>query len=187
MLEFAYYWLAVTGISEVIISIIKRSSKSTREKAGDQNSLLWIWVSAFLGATLSILGRENSESYLSSTIPFEWIGLCVAVVGAIFRWLAIALLKKAFTVDLSISIDHKLRTDGLYTYVRHPSYLGLFMNFMGIGIALNNAISLVVLVLPISIALVNRIRIEERLLTENFGEDYLSYKDQTWALLPFVY
>ena len=61
------------------------------------------------------------------------------------------------------------------------------VNFVGIGLAMNNLLSLVALVLPITFALLNRIKIEEKLLVENFDESYRYYKAKTWALFPLIY
>ena len=46
-----------------------------------------------------------------------------------------SILEKEFTVDVSIARNHHLKKDGLYSCVRHPSYLGLVLIVLGISIA----------------------------------------------------
>ena len=55
------------------------------------------------------------------------IGVALAVVGFVIRWAAIFSLGKFFTVDVEISDQHRLKTEGIYKIVRHPSYLGLVL------------------------------------------------------------
>ncbi|MHB8854810.1 MAG: methyltransferase family protein, partial [Ignavibacteriaceae bacterium] len=70
---------------------------------------------------------------------------------------------------------------------RHPSYLGMLLSFFGLGIRVSNLISIIVLLIPITFVLVNRIQIEERALNDTFGNDYLEYCKGTWKLIPWVY
>ena len=115
------------------------------------------------------------------------IGLVIVIIGIFIRWATILQLNKAFTVDVAISVDHKLKTDGLYSLVRHPSYSGMLLNYLGLSIAMNSWYSILVLNIPIILVLQYRIYIEEKLLTESFGEEYLNYKKRTKRIIPFIY
>jgi len=76
---------------------------------------------------------------------------------------------------------------GLYRVVRHPSYLGLLMVFVAIGIHSRNLIGFVVAVVPTTAALIYRIQVEEQALQEAFGEEYAQYSQVTKRLVPGVY
>jgi protein-S-isoprenylcysteine O-methyltransferase Ste14 len=85
-------------------------------------------------------------------------------------------VKKGFTVDVSISQHHQLKNDGLYKNIRHPSYLGLVMQFLGLSLLFNSWLTLLIITIPVFLALANRIKIEEELLSSAFGEEYENYK-----------
>jgi protein-S-isoprenylcysteine O-methyltransferase Ste14 len=61
------------------------------------------------------------------------------------------------------------------------------LSFIGFGIALNNWISLILVTSAITAAFIMRIRIEEKTLIEQFGTEYIEYKKETYALIPFLY
>ena len=70
------------------------------------------------------------------------------------RPVAIRTLGKHFTYTLSIVDDHRIVDTGIYRLVRHPSYLGSLMCLLGLGVALENWISLIIVVVVPLIAIV---------------------------------
>ena len=109
------------------------------------------------------------------------------LLGIIFRLYAIKTLGRYFTVNVTIREGHKIIKQGLYKYLRHPSYTGSLLSFVGFGISLNNWVSFLIVMIPVTASFIRRMNIEERALTEQFGEEYITYKKQTWRLLPFIY
>jgi protein-S-isoprenylcysteine O-methyltransferase Ste14 len=73
---------------------------------------------------------------------------------------------------------------GPYRWVRHPSYSGLIVFFVGVGLALSNWASLIVLALVQSAGLLERIYSEEQALLAGLGEDYRRYAATRRRLLP---
>jgi len=76
---------------------------------------------------------------------------------------------------------------GIYRHVRHPSYSGLLLAFVGLGLAFGNWVSLAVMLGPIVAALLYRIHIEEIVLLEALGREYAEYCKATRRLVPGVY
>ena len=76
---------------------------------------------------------------------------------------------------------------GLYGVVRHPSYTGLLLRYLGFGLALANWLSAALVFLPLLCATVYRIRVEEKALLEHFGEEYAAYAGATKRLVPGIY
>ena len=109
------------------------------------------------------------------------------LLGIGFRLLAIKQLGRFFTVDVTIRENHQLLQTGFYKYLRHPSYTGSLLTFFGFGISLNNWLGLGIVILPTVITMLYRIRIEEKVLTEQFGKSYLEYSSKTKRLIPFIY
>ena len=96
-------------------------------------------------------------------------------------------LKSYFTADVAIHHDQKLKTDGVFSKVRHPSYSGGLLTFLGLGLTLGNWISLLIVFLPVLGAFLYRINIEEKTLMDNFKEEYIDYQKKTKKLIPFIY
>src|SRR5690348_17282812 len=71
------------------------------------------------------------------------------IAGMLFRWTAIRTLGRFFTVDVAVHEGHAVVDSGPYRLVRHPSYTGLLLAFAGLGLAFQNWISLLALLLPV--------------------------------------
>jgi protein-S-isoprenylcysteine O-methyltransferase Ste14 len=171
-------------VSEVVLSRVRPSS--TMEQ--DRNSLWVLYVtiglSISVGVTVAMFGigaYPISEIWRS--------GLCVGflLIGAVIRWVAIRQLGKHFTVGVEVQSDHQLHQTGLYKRVRHPSYTGLMLEFIGLSFYFGSWASHLVIVLPITMALAYRIHVEERALLGGFGKEYEEYSTRTARLIPGIW
>jgi len=172
-------------VSEVILSVIKRSID---DEKSDKSSLKIIWVTIVVSIMAGVFLKNIEIGNLNFNHSlFYYFGTFMIVFGIIIRWWAILTLKKSFTVNVSVSKNQKLTTIGIYNYVRHPAYTGSLISFLGLGIAFNSWISIFVIILPIFLAFLNRITVEEKLLVENFGEEYHQYCEKTKRLIPYIY
>jgi protein-S-isoprenylcysteine O-methyltransferase Ste14 len=95
-------------------------------------------------------------------------------------------LGRRFSGLVAIQPGHRLVTGGMYRVIRHPSYLGLFVNALGWGLAFRAGVGVLIAVLMLLVVLA-RIAAEERLLQETFGAEYDAYRARTWRLIPYVY
>lgn len=107
--------------------------------------------------------------------------------GLIFRWWAIITLGRFFTVDVTIEKHHELVERGPFRWVRHPSYTGALVAFVGWALTLQNWAAILVVLVPIFIAFVRRMNVEEHALTEALGDRYRDYIRRTKRLVPGVY
>jgi protein-S-isoprenylcysteine O-methyltransferase Ste14 len=87
---------------------------------------------------------------------------------------------------LVIREDHQLITHGIYRFTRHPVYLGVIIALIGVPVFTSSLYGLLTMSVLIPIFL-NRIRMEERLLSEEFGDAHRRYKETTSKLIPFIY
>jgi protein-S-isoprenylcysteine O-methyltransferase Ste14 len=71
--------------------------------------------------------------------------------------------------------------------VRHPSYTGVLLAFVGLALSLGNRAALLVILVPIGAAFVHRMNVEEDALTRALGSRYAEYMKRTKRLVPFVY
>ena len=109
------------------------------------------------------------------------------IAGAGFRLWAMLELGRFFTVTVTIQENHRLVDTGPYRVLRHPSYTGLLVALVGLGIALDNWLSLLALsALPL-VGVLLRIRAEEAALSNALGERYARYAARTDRLIPGVW
>jgi len=114
-------------------------------------------------------------------------GIAFMLAGIAFRWYAMALLGRFFTFDVAVHTGQTLIQAGPYRYIRHPSYAGIFMIVIGVGLALGNWLSLAVLFGCTAAAFVYRISVEEAALVAALGEPYRQYMRRTRRLIPFLF
>ncbi|MCX6274339.1 MAG: isoprenylcysteine carboxylmethyltransferase family protein [Bacteroidetes bacterium] len=173
-------------LSEVILNRFVRSGKSDKRSA-DKNTELYLWITIITSVNASVYISQKYSFPIFLQEQFEYAGLALIVAGIIIRFIAIRQLGKFFTVDVTIRSDHELMQDGLYKYLRHPSYSASMLSFLGLGMALNNWLSLGIVFFSVLFAYIHRMNTEERVLTEQFGQKYSDYIQRTKRIIPFVY
>ena len=113
-------------------------------------------------------------------------GLTLCVVGLTIALVAVFTLRRFYLSTLVIREDHQLITHGIYRFTRHPVYFGVLIAIMGVPVYAPSLYGFLVLSLLIPIFL-NRIRMEEEMLTEEFGDAHRMYMETTRKLIPFIY
>jgi len=166
--------------------IVKRSKKSTTKQSNDRGSLVLLWIFITLCFTFGFI-FANYRAWSSSNYITAGVGLLLIIAGLAIRWIAIFQLKKAFTVDVAIGQEQKLKTDGVYKLVRHPSYLGLLLIMVGFSISMNSYLSMLIMIVPMFFVVQYRIFVEEKALIEAFGEKFISYREKTKKIIPWVF
>jgi protein-S-isoprenylcysteine O-methyltransferase Ste14 len=116
----------------------------------------------------------------------RYFGLTLFFAGSILRLAAVFALGRRFSGLVAIQPDHQLKTDGLYRYIRHPSYTGLLGSMIGYTLIFRSAIGLVLCVL-LFILLVSRMNDEEQFLETHFADEYRNYRLRTRRLVPMIY
>jgi protein-S-isoprenylcysteine O-methyltransferase Ste14 len=116
--------------------------------------------------------------------PLFVVGLVLMALGIGIRQWAIFVLGRFFTVDVRVHPGQTVVERGPYHWVRHPAYAGLIVFFVGLGLALSNWASLMVLAVVPTVGLLVRIRSEERVLLGALGDDYRRYAAGRARLFP---
>jgi protein-S-isoprenylcysteine O-methyltransferase Ste14 len=114
------------------------------------------------------------------------VGIALVVTGLIIRVVAAVTLRRFYSATLITRSDHQLITHGVYRLVRHPIYLGALVSVIGMPVAASSLYGLLIMLILIPIIL-NRIRMEERMLIGEFGNAYRAYRRTTKKLIPFIY
>ncbi len=187
-LQIIMYYSTLYGVFEFSMSVRQRAlRKKEIVKTGDKASIwllfLLIAIGYFLAFTLAYSGRGTIFPRYILFIA----GMAVAVFGLVIRIIAILTLKQHFTYIVTRVEDHQIVEAGLYRTIRHPGYLGQLIMFFGIAVAFSNWLSTVAMIIPIVIAYLNRIQVEEKFLLKELGEAYISYQARTNRLIPGIY
>jgi protein-S-isoprenylcysteine O-methyltransferase Ste14 len=88
------------------------------------------------------------------------------------RLWAVALLGRHFSMVVSVDSMQKVIQSGPYLVIRHPSYTGGLVTFIGIGLAFNTWVGSLITFVFFIIVYGYRIRIEEKALIERFPDEY---------------
>lgn len=131
-------------------------------------------------------GTVSGLSLTGINLVLLIVGLAMVFSGIIIRFIAIGTLGKNFSGLLRIREGHTLVTTGIYRWVRHPAYLGAILLFVGIPVAVSSVLGFLAMLLLV-VYLLFRIRLEEKMLTSRFGDEYREYVKRSKRLIPFVY
>ena len=115
------------------------------------------------------------------------LGVLIGWLGLLLRWWSFATLGKYFTVVVKTSKDQPVVDRGPYRLLRHPSYTGLLLAFVGCGLMTGNWLSTAGSVTLAVTALSYRIRIEERALNDALGDRYRDFAKGRARLVPFLW
>lgn len=178
--------MVVWFISEFLYKNMLKSSKND-QKDKDKSTLNILWLAIPFSIAAAITVDSMTTLPIVHGIWICYLGLAFIIIGIIVRFIIIRSLGKYFTVDVTIREDHKIKKEGFYKYLRHPSYAFSLLTSLGLGLYLNNWFSLLLAFVPPFVAFIYRIQIEEQALVEKFGEEYIEYRKTTKKLIPFIY
>jgi protein-S-isoprenylcysteine O-methyltransferase len=181
-------------VSEIVISLISLRNRSRDLSDGaDRFSYFIVWFSTVPPIGLAYLIRAhlmfaNGFGSLSTLFPLlGYLGCLVIVFGITIRLVAVATLKRQFTLKVTIIEKHEIVDTGIYGLIRHPAYLGHLASLLGIGLVLGNWVSLMALVVLPLAGMLYRIHVEESALLRCFGPAYQEYASRTKRLLPGIW
>lgn len=149
----------------------------------ERATFLALLVSGTLVVTLALV------EYLVRGTGFQPVnftaGLIVAGLSFVVRAAAVRALGRMWSVHIEIRREHELMKDGPYGWVRHPIYLAAILELVGAMLFMNSVYTWIIFVVMFIPSLVARIRLEERAMIAQFGENYRLYRKTTPAVIPW--
>ena len=174
------------GFFEVFMNLRQRS-KSQVAASSDKSSLRWLYGLITVGYALSFSIGVTKIGRLYYWNTFFAIGMALTALGFVIRIHSILTLKQYFTYSVAKVENHKIIETGLYKFIRHPGYLRQFIIFIGISTSISNWLSILLMMIPVTLGYLYRIKVEERFMLEQLGVDYLNYQERTKRLIPMIY
>jgi protein-S-isoprenylcysteine O-methyltransferase Ste14 len=182
-------WL-FCGLSIVFFaSLIRAVSKRTPETGArrDGKSRLGIILQSVSFFLVGFGGARPTLPLLSPASLAGAAGVLLLMGGAVYLFVASAgALGKNWSLEARMRTDHQLIRNGPYARVRHPIYLGMLLFLLGLAVALGHWLQLIVAVPLFLVGTSIRTTIEDRLLEEQFGQDFRDYAQSTPGLIPRI-
>jgi protein-S-isoprenylcysteine O-methyltransferase Ste14 len=187
MLAFYHHSITVLWLAWAIYWCIAAIGAKPTRRRESVTSRLGHLLPMFLGVGLLIsphlTGDWLAARFLPRSTGWFWLGFCLVVLGLGFSVAARAWLGGNWSGTVTLKQDHELIRRGPYRWVRHPIYTGILLALLGSVIARGEWRGLVGLAL-ITGSLLRKIAIEERFLTQQFGDAYTRYRREVPALIP---
>ena len=179
-----YVWFA----GEIIIAALTRTKRDGGSgTVQDRGSMLILWLVIVSSITAcEWISATHTPDMFGGSSALRLAALLTIVAGLAIRWTAVFSLGKAFSANVAIRESQKLNQSGLYAVVRHPSYLGLVLIFIAVGLHSRQWLPCALAIIPTTCALLYRIHIEEAALVSAFGNEYADYAKRTKRLIPGV-
>lgn len=184
-LVWTFLYFAWIG-GEVMLAVATRAS-SRDAQVHDRGTQLLLWVVIALSLTACGWLRHLLPPDLPGGPWLRASSVALLATGLVVRIAAIITLGRSFTANVATRSTQTIQRRGLYSIVRHPSYLGMEIIFFAIGLHSRNWLALLVAFVPPTVAVLVRIHVEEQALLSAFGGAYADYSRTTKRLLPGLY
>lgn len=169
--------------------IAARSAQKEKPKTRIANARVYVeyFITYAVGTilTLELLGLSF---YPFSKPELQLPGLLLVIIGFVICILARRELSHNWTAgqEYQIKKGHTLITSGIYKYIRHPIYTGIFFMLFGGGLVAQSYFVMVVVIYALTRGTILAQR-EEQILSEHFGEKYKDYMKSSHRFIPFIY
>ncbi len=174
------------GFFEMFLNLRQRS-KIKVTTSSDKGSLWLLYGLITLGYALSFSIGATKIGRIYPWNTFFAIGIALFAIGFMVRIYSILTLKQYFTYSVTKVENHKIISTGLYKFIRHPGYLGQLIIFMGISISISNWLSILLMMVPVTLGYLYRIKVEEKFMADELGEYYKNYQGRTKKVIPMLY
>ena len=178
---YSLWWLSEL-IGALLIPVLRR--RGTTQVRRDQGSATVIVSSIFIAIFIAFGFGYTGTGQLPDWVFYP--GIFLMLLGIVIRQYAIAVLGRFFSLTVRVAEDHKVVDRGPYKLVRHPSYTGVLVTFLGLGLAVQSWAAILTLLIVFTVAYGYRMRVEEKTLISQLGEDYLNYMKRTKRLIPYM-
>ena len=166
------------------LGALKSARTVTRESSGSQLSYsIFTWIGAALLFFNAVRGGIFSAALYRSLPIVAWTGVGLVALGLSYAVWARVHLGRMWSARVTLKTEHRIIKSGPYTITRHPIYTGILLALVGTVLVRDTVAALIGFAL-IATGFVLKLRQEERMLTEHFGDDYRLYRQEVPALIP---
>lgn len=182
------YWVALVVEMDIRTPINKQRRKeamSERRVTLQEKTLLFLLLLGMFILPL-IYSTSTWLDFANYSLPSwaGWVGVAVMIGAILVFWRAHADLGLNWSPSLEIREKHELITRGIYGVIRHPMYASQWLWVIAQPLLLQNWLAGIVNLVIFIPFYFMRVKAEEALMLDSFGEQYREYMKKTGAVLP---
>lgn len=186
-----YHWL-FPGVWMAFVAYWWISARWVKKIKKSEPRIVWVIRQAFSYAAIVLIAAPWSgvgnlgTQWLPHTRTTFYAGAALLIAGLGFAVWARLHLGRYWSATVSLKEEHRLIRSGPYRLARHPIYTGLIVGFAGTAVAIGEPRAFVGTAM-LGVIYYLKSRREERFLIGEFGEEYLQYRQEVKALVPFLF
>jgi len=182
------YWsaLVVEMVVRAPINKERQKEKMTEQRVSSQEKNLLILLLTGMFIVPLIYSASNWLDFANYSLPTwaGWLGVVLIILALIVFWRAHADLKTNWSPSLEIREKHELITHGIYGYIRHPMYASQWLWVIAQPLLLQNWLAGWLDLFVFILFYVLRVRAEEKLMIDTFGDQYRDYMKKVGGVFP---
>src|ERR1700685_3056857 len=190
-------WIAkALGLAGTVVMIAIRAPHGNRSRTVkvatsyktplETGLLVLAWVGFFVPLIWVASPAFSFAEYALGTGPLV-AGVICLVIGLWLFYRSHADLGTNWSITLEVREKHRLITQGVYRWVRHPMYSALTLYSVGQALVIPNWVAGLTNLIVFAILLALRVGAEERMMAQQFGNEYAAYTERTKRLIPRVW
>jgi protein-S-isoprenylcysteine O-methyltransferase Ste14 len=183
-----FFWIAIVAemaIRAPISQKQRKESKSERRVSIQEKILLGLLFLAMFFIPLAY-SATNWLDFANYSLPnwAGWLGVFLLMSALLVFWRSHADLGLNWSPSLEIRTEHKLITNGIFGYIRHPMYASQWIWVIAQPLLLQNWLAGFLNMLVFVVFYYLRVGVEEKMMLDTFGNEYREYMNKTGAIIP---
>ncbi len=190
-------WIAkaVILVANVVLIAIRaphgqrsRSIKIVKSRKGTLEIVLLslMWIAFFIPLIWIAVPAFSFAEYRLGAGPLV-AGIVCFAAGLWLFFRSHADLGTNWSITLEVRDQHQLITQGVYRRIRHPMYTAFFLYSIGQALVIPNWVVGPSYLVPFTILFACRVGSEERMMVEQFGDEYTAYVTRSKRLVPGIW
>ena len=182
------------GIGAMMIIRAPHGARSGKTRVSESHKgrlevalLTLMWIATLILPLISIATSLLSFSDYALYQPAFFLGIVCLAGGLRLFYRSHADLSVNWSISLELRENHRLIKTGVYRRIRHPMYAAILLQAIAQVLLLSNWLAGPACLIAFMIMLPLRIRPEESMMLEKFGDDYRAYTERTKRLIPAVW
>lgn len=169
----------------------RKTKKNTiidnRKTPQEEGLLAFVFLGMFVLPMVYIVTPLFNFANYSLPLWANVLGIVIFAIALYLFWRSHHDLGQNWSPTLQVREDHTLITNGIYQTIRHPMYAAIWLWVIAQGLLLTNWIAGLSGVVTFGTLYIIRVGNEEKMMIEQFGDQYQTYRQRTKRLVPYLF
>ncbi len=183
-LVFVAFLAAYLSIRGVFMHRARRDKQVSRADARDRLLIALMGIGQIVLPLLFVWTPRLAFADRAQPAACTALGVVAMASGLWLFWRSHADLGDSWSVTLELNADHRLVTRGVYRFMRHPMYTSFFVSGLGQALLLANWAAGPSALVAVALLVLVRVPREEKMMIDQFGDEYRDYMRRTGGVLP---